>query len=315
MYKDLISVIIPVYNVEEYINECVDSVINQTYKNLEIILVDDGSTDNSSKICDEYAKLDKRIKSIHQQNQGAAEARNNGLKVSKGKYIAFIDSDDYVSNDFIYSLYNNLIKNKADISACGYCEYYNNGKINYKNFRNIKRKYNKMEALIFLNVLGYFDVGPWNKLYKKELFDKYKFPKNKIAEDWRIMFKIIDQIDYLYYDSAEKYFYRYREGSVTRTKKIKYDGIEAAEETIQYFKSKNYTGILKYAYTSLLFAYIGVYNQFMKIDDVAGAKSIFKDSKKVSKKITYQYIKPIKKIQLFIFIHFNWLYRIIIKLK
>ena len=110
-----ISVIVPVYNVEKYLTKCVDSIMNQTYKDLEIILVDDGSTDNSGKICDEYVKKDKRFKVIHKKNGGLSDARNVGIKNSTGEYLSFIDSDDYIDNDMIECLYNACIKNNADI--------------------------------------------------------------------------------------------------------------------------------------------------------------------------------------------------------
>ena len=115
---DLISVIIPIYNVEQYLKECLESVINQTYRNLEIILVDDGSKDKSGKICDEYKNKDERIKVVHKENGGLSDARNAGMKIATGKYIQFIDSDDFIDKDMIETLYNLIIENEADISMC-----------------------------------------------------------------------------------------------------------------------------------------------------------------------------------------------------
>lgn len=111
-----ISIIIPVYNVKKYLNDCIQSVINQTYNNLEIILIDDGSTDGSGDYCDEIAKKDSRIFVYHKTNGGLSEARNVGIKISTGKYITFIDSDDYIENLYIETLYNSLIEYKADIA-------------------------------------------------------------------------------------------------------------------------------------------------------------------------------------------------------
>ena len=116
---DLISIIIPVYRVEKYLEECLNSVINQTYANLEIILIDDGSPDRCGQICDEYAKKDERIEVIHQENQGVSNARNHGIEMAKGKYITFIDSDDYLEQDYIKYLYDEITKFNADISICG----------------------------------------------------------------------------------------------------------------------------------------------------------------------------------------------------
>ena len=117
--NELISVIVPIYNVEKYLERCLDSIIKQTYKNLDIILVDDGSIDNSTKICDEYVKKDSRIKVIHKENGGLSDARNVGIDNSDGKYICFIDSDDYIELDMIENLYDGIVKNNANICCCG----------------------------------------------------------------------------------------------------------------------------------------------------------------------------------------------------
>ena len=116
--KELISIIVPVYNVEKYLNRCIDSLISQTYQNIEIILVDDGSTDSSSEIVDGYLKKDNRIKVFHKDNGGLSDARNKGIEISKGKYLSFVDSDDYVTNTYIETLYNTIIEYEADISIC-----------------------------------------------------------------------------------------------------------------------------------------------------------------------------------------------------
>lgn len=120
MKNELISVIVPIYNTSKYLSKCIDSIINQTYKNLEIILVNDGSTDNSLDICNKYKLIDSRIIIINKDNGGLSSAKNIGLDNHKGRYIAFIDSDDYVDNNFIGELYNNLISTNSDISLCNY---------------------------------------------------------------------------------------------------------------------------------------------------------------------------------------------------
>ncbi len=130
--KDLITVVVPVYKVEKYIDRCVTSIINQTYKNLQIILVDDGSPDNCGKICDEYAKKDNRIEVIHKENGGLSDARNAGINIAKGKYIAFVDSDDYVANDYIEYMYKILKKENAKISICELQIVWKNTKIEEK---------------------------------------------------------------------------------------------------------------------------------------------------------------------------------------
>ena len=115
MNKEVISIVVPIYKVEKYIKKCIDSIIEQTYKNLEIILVDDGSPDGCAKICDEYAKKDKRIKAIHKENGGLSDARNVGIDISTGKYICFVDSDDYIENNYIELLYKCIVENLVSI--------------------------------------------------------------------------------------------------------------------------------------------------------------------------------------------------------
>ncbi len=211
MEKDLISVIVPVYKVEEYLNRCVDSIINQTYKNLEIILVDDGSPDNCGKICDEYAKLDKRIKVIHKKNGGLSDARNAGLSVAKGKYIGFVDSDDYISENMYEILYKELVKNKADISICKYI-YFKNKIPEFTTDYEITSYTNK-EAILELIKIKQRKIQDyaWNKLYKRKLFKKIRYPKNFVFEDIGTTYLLfyeakkiinIDCILYAYYDNS-----------------------------------------------------------------------------------------------------------------
>lgn len=273
---DLISVVIPVYNVEKYLNRCIDSVLKQTYKNIEIILIDDGSTDRSGKICDEYNKKDNRIIVIHQKNQGLSSARNNGLMKLKGKFVCFIDSDDFVETDYIESMYNNLIDNKVDMACCGYAYFYENGKIEEINYGNIEKKYSKDEAQEYLNIIGYFNVATWNKLYKIELFDNIKFPINKKSEDWFIMYKLIDKCaNGIYYSSKVKYLYFQRNGSITKSNNVNFDCIDAARQALEYYKEKNMQNVIPFAYQSLLFAYIGVYNSlYFRVKNKEKAKKI-----------------------------------------
>ena len=171
-----ISVIVPVYNVEKYLNKCVDSIINQTFKDIEIILVDDGSTDSSPKICDDYTKVDSRIKVVHQKNSGLSAARNTGIRQSSGKYLAFIDSDDYISKDFCEILYNSITREKADVSCInletvredGYVIVTTNDKdklqSNYK-----KYVYNKKQILKEILLREKIDSRVCTKLYKRNI--------------------------------------------------------------------------------------------------------------------------------------------------
>ncbi len=216
MDDNLISIIIPVYNVEKYLKKCINSVINQSYKNLEIILIDDGSTDKSGIILDEYSKIDKRIKVYHKKNGGLSSARNYGIKRSNGSYICFIDSDDFISKYMIENLLNNLLKTKSDISICGMKYFYVGDEINddysYKYF-----EYNSEEAL--LKMIDYQSgVAPnaVNKMYKRELFsDDCLYPIGKLYEDMGITAKLFNKCNKIVYTPDCYYYYLQREDSIT----------------------------------------------------------------------------------------------------
>lgn len=211
----LISIIVPIYNVEKYLNKCIDSIINQTYKNIEIILINDGSEDNSGKICDKYAKEDSRIKVIHKKNGGLSDARNVGIDASQGDYIAFIDSDDWVDLYMIERLYNLIIQHKADIVQGDYIEVYDEDNI----LKNITKEeinfYNSNQMLEYLYGEKYVKtVVVWNKLYKKELFDQIRFPKGRLHEDEFTTYKVIHRANTIIDSNLPVYYYRQRESSI-----------------------------------------------------------------------------------------------------
>ena len=178
MENDLISIIIPVYNVEKYINKCLESVINQTYRNLEIILVDDGSEDKSGKICEEISIKDNRIRVIHKENGGLSDARNIGLDNSNGEYIAFIDSDDFIERDMIEFLYYNINKYDADISICS--NYIFDEEECIDNSTKEIKVYNRLEILKEVLLDEKIRSYAWNKMYKRDLFYNIIFPKGRV---------------------------------------------------------------------------------------------------------------------------------------
>lgn len=212
MKNDLISIVVPIYNVEKYLNRCIDSVINQTYKNLEIILVDDGSNDNSGMICDQYAKKDKRIRVIHQDNAGQAAARNLGIELARGKYLAFVDSDDYITLDYIEYLYNLLIKYNADMSICSY-RIITNKKIVDAKQDYFELEYNTSNCLNDMLLSRNLTVSPCMKLYKKDLIKNIKFPVGKICEDNGTTYKFIASSKKIIYGNKANYNYYRRNGS------------------------------------------------------------------------------------------------------
>ena len=237
MNEKLVSVIVPIYNVEAYLNRCIDSIVNQTYKNLEILLIDDGSTDYSGKICDEYAKKDKRITTIHKKNGGLSDARNVGIEKANGKYITFVDSDDYIDIDYIEYLYSLIKKYKTNISFCKLRVIYNNNKRNQK--QNAKDCiYNKIKAFKDILYAKNFDVSACGKMYLTEDFADVRFPKGKLFEDNATIYKIIDKNEYIAVGFEYKYNYIIRKNSITKKefndKQI--DLITASDSMCNYLK-------------------------------------------------------------------------------
>ena len=236
---DLITVIIPVYNVEKYLDKCVKSVINQTYKNLEIILVDDGSKDNSGKMCDEFAKLDNRIKVIHKQNGGLSDARNAALKEANGKYIGFVDSDDYIENDMYEVLYNTIKNNNADISIVSFYEMYKDKLIGVRDSGKLEI-FNKLEALKELLIDTRIQSYAWNKLFKRELFSDLKFPTGKNFEDIATTLLLFEKCDKIVLFEKPKYYYLRRDDSIVgvRNSKTYTDYLEVIYDKYLYLKDK-----------------------------------------------------------------------------
>lgn len=213
MKSELISVVIPVFRVEKYLSRCVESVINQSYKNIEIIVVDDGSDDHCPALCDELSKKDDRIVVYHKENGGLSDARNFGLERANGKYITFIDSDDTVDMDYIKQLYETLVDNNADISVCGYTVVYDNGKI-IPNSNNKKMVLSQKEALEKILYQEDFNVATWAKMYKIELFKNIKFPKGKIFEDSFTTYKLILGSSIIACNMKSQYNYLIRSNSI-----------------------------------------------------------------------------------------------------
>lgn len=212
--EKLLSVIIPTYNVEKYLDKCVESIVNQTYKNLEVILVDDGSTDDSGKICDEWTKKDERIKVYHKENGGLSDARNYGIEKSNGIYLSFVDSDDYIDKDMYLNLITGCEKYNKDIGCCNKIRIYKND-LKYENKIKTNKTVKNDESLLLLLLLS--DPSACNKIYKRSLFDKIRFPKGKLYEDIATIPYIIDAANGMYMDKLNGYYYVQRENSIIHT--------------------------------------------------------------------------------------------------
>ncbi len=259
MKSTLISIIVPVYKVEEYINKCVDSIINQTYKNLEIILVDDGSPDNCPKICDEYAKKDSRIKVIHKPNGGLSDARNRGIKEATGEYIGFIDSDDYIDEGMYEYLYELIKKYDADISICGHRDV---GLVNREGVvPNEELKLNNIEALKILAEDGVIKNHAVTKLYKRSLFidNNIEYPVGKIMEDILTTYKLIEKSKVIVVGTKTFYNYLKREDSITGKKSAQryISHVENSLVQFEHFKENEQLGF--YFFKNVFYVIMRVY--------------------------------------------------------
>lgn len=291
--NDLITIVVPIYNVENYINDCIQSIINQTYKNLQIILVDDGSRDNCPKICDEYKQKDSRIEVIHKKNGGLSDARNAGIEKANGKFICFIDSDDFINYEYVEKLYNLITKNNADISIS-----------NFKRVQDFKKEYlkeeeeNKTEQIytgkqmienIYNKKLYVQSTVTWNKMYKTELFKTTNFPYGKLHEDEYTTYKLYYNCKKVVMSSEILYYYRYVPNSIMNKKfnKKRLDGIAALEERLKFFQAKEE----KKLYNLTLVRYLTVL-----MIHYTNCKMFLENSEEIQKELKNKYKKYYKKV-------------------
>jgi len=258
-----LSIIVPVYKVESYLNRCIDSILQQTFTDFELILVDDGSPDNCGKICDDYSKIDHRIKIIHKENGGLSSARNAGISIASGEYITFVDSDDFLHKNMYEILFHYATKHSSDIVICDYLEVYEDN-LNTTEINNFHFKEENFSNLDGLNSL-YSDKGvqfvvAWNKLFKKQLFDNIRFEENKIHEDEFIAHRLIFNSSKIIYLPIKLYYYVQRKNSITglpfNIKKL--DLVKAYKDRVNFFKQINQPELkdkTEYYYISMFFQY------------------------------------------------------------
>lgn len=216
-YLPLISVIIPVYNVAKLLERCVESVRSQVYPNLEIILVDDGSTDMSGTFCDVFAKKDHRVKVIHQPNQGLSAARNAGLKIATGKWITFVDSDDTIRPELIDILHRMCYTERVKMSICGFYEVKSDGEGTIEPQQpSTEKVLDTLECLRAMLCEDGFTMSAWGKLYAKELFDLVTFPEHRLYEDVGTTYKLVLQCDRIAVSSFKGYNYYQNDNSITK---------------------------------------------------------------------------------------------------
>lgn len=315
-----VSVIIPVFNVENYLERCLKSVINQNFKNIEIIIINDGSTDKSFDICKQFAESDKRIILISQKNRGVSAARNAGINISTGKYLSFVDSDDFIAPDMIEFLVNNLEKNDVDIATCGMYDCYiqNNNKIKKICNKN-KNNYgiiNLREALQEIFINGKVSLFIYDKLYKRELFNNLRFSENIIYEDAEIMPKIITRASKIFYNFAPKYYYLRHENSLTSSKfnLRDLDIIKISKKNFEFIKN-NYNFALKQAEFRFFWSYLALIDKIIWSDaNFQEFKNILKFVKKNKFSIISNKYFTLKRKMLFVLLLVNInLYKKVIK--
>lgn len=234
MNYPLISIIVPIYNVEIYLRRCVDSILGQTYPNIEVLLVDDGSPDKCGTICDEYSNQDKRVIVIHRENGGLSAARNSGIEASHGEYIGFVDSDDYISPTMYEQLYNDIIHHDTLLAFC-HTDVIWNGKSDNKCYGTHSEV--RPKSYVMQHALEkYTWWAACTKLYHRSLFDDIRFPEGKTNEDFAIMMNIYDLCDNIAINYNKLYYYCKREGSITTSKlnSHKFDILDNAQLVAEY---------------------------------------------------------------------------------
>ncbi|WP_251157757.1 glycosyltransferase family 2 protein [Caniella muris] len=257
----LISVLLPVYNVEGYLAQCLDSLLVQSEDDFEIVAINDGSTDGSRGILADYASMDGRIRIIDQQNQGLAAARNTGVDHARGDYIAFVDSDDYVSPDYLSTMLSSLRDYDLDLSICG--RQIDDGGVlrPYVRPKFSNRVLTVKESLRALNSYQSFDMSMCGKLFKAELFSGIRFPVSKNSEDQFVCYRILMKAKRTYYQDTPLYTYRHRAGSISRGSTVNTFPIEASHEQLDTF-SRELPELVYAAETSCFFSQVSVFNAF-----------------------------------------------------
>ena len=291
---DLISVIVPIYKVEKYLKKCVESILEQTYSNLDIILVDDGSPDNCGDIIEEFRKKNERIRTIHQKNGGLSDARNSGIKIAKGKYIVCIDSDDWIEKNMIEVLYKDIINTNSDISVCEFVEEDDLQNIlSTKKYNNEIIEFSSKEALKSLIKQDILTNHAWNKLYKASLFEGIEYPKGQLMEDVSTTYKLFEKANKIVYQNTSLYHYIQRGtsilGNITE-KRINdqefafFDRNKYLMEKYSEFKEiielDNMYNVKTLYFLAILGGYKNLYNSTKYAEYYAKYKKLYKENRK-----------------------------------
>lgn len=297
MERYLVTVVVPIYNVEAYLDECINSILEQSYSNLEIILVDDGSLDSSGEICDFYAAQDNRIRVIHKVNGGLSSARNSGIEIANGDFIAFVDSDDYIHPKMIEGMIDLACLYGVSIVCCDYTS------VEFTDNKSVVEVLDNRTAICRLFDDSGFKCFAWNKIYRRDLFKDIRYPQGKLYEDIQTTYKLFKIVDKIIYTKDKLYYYRIRENSISRYKFSERDSdlLEAIHSVM------NDSNLLRIANEDLKVGYMGYYLWYIKKGIAAGANitdSYYELNRIVKENylslFTHKNISLKKRIQLFL---------------
>lgn len=285
-----VSIIVPVYNVEQYIRRCIDSIQQQTYKNIEIILIDDGSTDSSGAICDEYAKTDDRIIVKHIENSGCGGARNAGLDVASGEYFSFIDSDDFVSCNYVEFLLKKAVTLNCDIVQCAYIK---GAQVVFPENSRHSEKYTVYADNAALTSRRYA-VVLWGKIFAKKIFDGEKF-NCIINEDEDIYYKLAYKANKICVSDCALYYYFESPNSIMRSPKpIKLDFVEIFNNKVRFFEERNETKLLEFFYWKFFLSVLLSYSKASVKSDAEKEEALYKEAVRANAVITSSKTLPLK---------------------
>lgn len=313
----LITVIIPIYKVEAYLDECVQSILKQTYSNLEIILVDDGSPDRCGEMCEIYAEKDARVKVIHQKNKGLSGARNSAIDIATGEYITFVDSDDYLKEDMIEVLYREALQYSAEITTAAFESFFENGSKASNPHNGKIFVYSKEEALDCFLFNDYLTPCVCGKLYRISIWKNVRCPEGKLFEDQFTTYKLIDQCKRVVYDTTPRYYYRKRMGSIGHSSfsKRTYDLYDAIHEEYDYISQKYPKECPNIAVARITWEIVFV-NMMIRSDAIE-TKTVAEIQqyarKNIRKVLRCNYIGGVRKLQIILFSYAIGLYKIMYK--
>lgn len=312
MNNPLISVIVPVYNTQRYLNRCVKSIVNQTYKTIEIILVDDGSTDACAELCDLWSKVDSRIRTFHQENGGSATARNTGIDAATGEYYTFVDSDDFIHPEFLEYLYSICVSNHCELAQCAYISGSDNT-FDKVNTRGKSKAYEKVPAFLTEKIFS----GPVAKIYKRSLLCEIRFPPGKLNEDEAFSWRAAYQAERIVISSRKLYYYYQNPESISYNKNnyLSLDLIYILKDRLKFFENKEqslYEQSAAHLCKSLILFYC-------RVQKVKRGESLPQDTHLLFLKyypiaIKSKYVRLRSKAIIFTFKHFKTLFSTIINL-